>query len=105
MDTQALAAFIEVADSRSFSRAGEKLHLSQPAISKRIAALEADLGKAVFDRVGRGISLTDAGRTLLPYARRTLQHIEDGRRALTHLADEVSGRLSFGTSHHIGLHR
>ncbi|HVT33954.1 MAG TPA: LysR family transcriptional regulator [Nevskiaceae bacterium] len=105
MDTQTLAAFAEVADSASFSRAAEKLHLSQPAISKRIAALEAQLGKPLFDRVGRAIHLTDAGRTLLPYARRTLQHIEDGRRALTQLAGEVGGRLSFGTSHHIGLHR
>src|SRR5581483_12097643 len=105
MDTQALAAFAEVADSGSFSRAAEKLHLSQPAISKRIAALESQLGRPLFDRVGRAIHLTDAGRTLLPYARRTLQHLEDGKRALTQLAGEVGGRLSFGTSHHIGLHR
>lgn len=105
MDTQALTAFIEVADAGSFSRAAETLHLSQPAISKRIAALEDQLGKSLFDRVGRSIKLTDAGRTLLPYARRALQDVEDGRRALSHLSDQVGGRLSIGTSHHIGLHR
>ena len=105
MDTQALAAFVEVADAGSFSRAGENLHLSQPAISKRIAVLEQQLDRALFDRVGRSITLTDAGRTLLPYARRVLHDVEDGRRALSHLSDEVSGRLSIGTSHHIGLHR
>ncbi len=105
MDTQALAAFVEVAESGSFSRAGEMLHLSQPAVSKRIAALEGQLRSALFDRVGRKIGLTDAGRALLPYARRVLQDIEDGRRALSHLSSNVGGRLSIGTSHHIGLHR
>ncbi|MGH8506501.1 MAG: LysR family transcriptional regulator [Stenotrophobium sp.] len=105
MDTQALSAFVEVADSGSFSRAAGMLHLSQPAISKRIAALEGQLGKSLFDRVGRNIKLTDAGRTLLPYARRALQDVEDGRRALSHLSDRIGGRLSIGTSHHIGLHR
>ncbi len=105
MDTQSLAAFLEVAGSQSFSKAGERLHLSQPAISKRVAALEAAIGSKLFDRVGRQISLTDAGRTLLPYARRVLDDIEDGRRALSQLSGEIGGRLSIGTSHHIGLHR
>ncbi len=105
MDTQLLAAFIAVAESQSFTRAADNLHLSQPAISKRITALEEQIGRSLFDRVGRSISLTDAGRTLLPYARKALQDIEDGRRALSQLEGNVSGRLSIGTSHHIGLHR
>ncbi len=105
MDTQALAAFLEVADSASFSKAAEHLFLSQPAVSKRIATLEDQLGRQLFDRVGRQISLTDAGRALLPYARRVLHDIEDGKRALSKLSSRVEGRLSIGTSHHIGLHR
>lgn len=105
MDTQTLAAFVEVAQAGSFSRAGEVLHLSQPAISKRIAALEAQVRSPLFDRVGRKVALTDAGRALLPYAKQALQDIEDGRRAITHLSQKVGGRLSIGTSHHIGLHR
>ncbi|HSW11410.1 MAG TPA: LysR family transcriptional regulator [Solimonas sp.] len=105
MDTQSLSAFIAVADSSSFTQAAETLHLSQPAVSKRITALEGQIGQSLFDRVGRQVSLTDAGRTLLPYARKVLQDLEDGRRALSHLHDRVAGRLSIGTSHHIGLHR
>lgn len=105
MDTQGLSAFLEVAESGSFSKAGHRLHLSQPAISKRIAALEAALGASLFDRIGRQIRLTDAGRALLPHARQVLQQIEDGRRALAQLSGEIGGRLSIGTSHHIGLHR
>lgn len=105
MDTQFLAAFAEIADCGSFTQAASRLHLSQPAISKRITALETQIGHALFDRVGRRVTLTDAGRTLLPYAKKTLQDIEDGKRALSNLHGEIAGRLSIGTSHHIGLHR
>jgi DNA-binding transcriptional LysR family regulator len=105
MDAQGLSAFIAVAETGSFSRAGDRLHLSQPAISKRIAALEASLDASLFDRIGRRISLTDAGAALLPHAQRVLHDIEDGRRALSMLDGRVGGRLSVGTSHHIGLHR
>lgn len=105
MDTQALAAFIEVADSTSFTRAAERLHLSQPAISKRLKVLEDQIGQRLFDRIGRSVLLTDAGRALLPHARRVIQTLEDGRRALSQLQGRISGRLSIGTSHHIGLHR
>jgi DNA-binding transcriptional LysR family regulator len=105
MDLQDLDAFLAVAETGSFSRAAERLFLSQPAISKRVAALEARSGRRLFDRIGRQIRLTDAGRALLPHARRALDEIEDGRRALSRLADTVGGRLTVGTSHHIGLHR
>lgn len=105
MDTDSLTAFIEVADRGSFSIAAERLHLTQPAVSKRIATLEDRLGRKLFDRVARRTMLTDAGRTLLPYARKVLEDLEDGRRALSRLSANVSGRLSVGTSHHIGLHR
>jgi DNA-binding transcriptional LysR family regulator len=104
MDIQDLAAFVEVADTGSFSRAAQHLHLTQPAVSKRVAALEERVGHLLFDRVARNVTLTDAGRTLLPYARNTLQGLEDGRRALSHLSDRVAGNLSLGISHHIGLH-
>lgn len=100
-----MSAFVEVADSGSFSAAAERLHLTQPAISKRIAALEARLHRSLFDRVGRRITLTEAGIALLPYARRVLHEIEDARRAVSRLSAEIRGRLSIGTSHHIGLHR
>jgi DNA-binding transcriptional LysR family regulator len=105
MDTQLLAAFVAVAEAGSFTQAAERLHLSQPAISKRITTLESQVGQSLFDRVGRSVTLTDAGRTLLPYANRALHDIEDARRALSQLHAQVGGHLSIGTSHHIGLHR
>lgn len=105
MDTQNLRAFLAVADTGSFSEAAERLHLTQPAVSKRIAVLETELGMRLFDRIGRSIQLTESGRTLLPRAREILLAIEDTRRSLHNLTDEVSGTLSIGTSHHVGLHR
>ena len=105
MDTQSLQAFIAVADTTSFSLAGEQLHLTQPAISKRIATLEHQTGAKLFDRINRRVSLTEAGRLLLPRARQILQLVEDSRRTLSNLSGSVEGSLTLATSHHVGLHR
>ncbi len=105
MDTANLAAFLAVATTGSFSRAAEQLHLTQPAISKRIAMLEQQLNTRLFDRIGRKVALTEAGRALKPRAQEVLGLLNDTRRALSNLSDNVQGRLSMATSHHIGLHR
>jgi DNA-binding transcriptional LysR family regulator len=105
MDLANLNAFIAIAETGSFSAAGERLHLTQPAVSKRIAGLEQQLNVRLFDRLGREVGLTEAGRALLPRAYQILNVLDDTRRALTNLTGEVSGRLTLATSHHIGLHR
>ena len=105
MDLASLNAFIAIAETGSFSLAGERLHLTQPAISKRIAGLEQQLKVRLFDRLGREINLTEAGRALLPRAYQILGVLDDTRRALSNLSGEISGRLTLATSHHIGLHR
>ncbi|TAM11144.1 MAG: LysR family transcriptional regulator [Nevskiaceae bacterium] len=105
VDVAELQTLVTLAEMRSFSRAATALHLSQPAVSKRIAVLEAELDVRLVHRIGRRITLTDAGTALLPRARRVLEEIEDGRRALSRLSEHVGGRLSIGTSHHVGLHR
>ncbi len=105
MDLTALQAFIAVADAGSFSRAADALFLTQPAVSKRIAALEEDLHARLFDRLPRSAELTEAGRALLPHARRVLGELEASRQAVADLAGRVGGRLRIGTSHHVGLHR
>ncbi|HSP56732.1 MAG TPA: LysR family transcriptional regulator [Halomonas sp.] len=105
MDTQSLQAFLSVADTGSFSRAAEQLHLTQPAVSKRIATLEAMIDARLFDRIGRRVTLTEAGRLLLPRARQILVMVDDSRRALGNLSGGVAGSLTLATSHHIGLHR
>ena len=105
MDTEALKAFLAVAEQQSFSLAAEQLYLTQPAVSKRIAALERQLSCKLFDRIGRNVHLTEAGRALMPQSRRILQDIKEAVRSIHDLRGSVSGRLSMGISHHIGLHR
>ena len=105
MDTQNLKAFVAVAEHLSFSAAAEQLHITQPAISKRIHLLEQQLASLLFDRVGRQVSLTEAGRTLLPHAQNILDAIKMAKQAVADLSGEVRGQLKLITSHHIGLHR
>ncbi len=104
MNFDDLHTFIVVAENRSFSHAALQLHVSQPCISKRVAALEESLQVKLLDRVGRKVTLTEAGSTLLARARGILANVEDSLRAIANLSGTVSGRLSIGTSHHIGLH-
>lgn len=105
MDVATLQAFRAVAETGSFTAAAERLFLTQPAVSKRVAQLEEQLGARLFDRIGRQIRLTEAGRALLPRARRIVLELEDMTRTIRDLNGDVSGTLVLGTSHHIGLHR
>lgn len=105
MNTESLHAFVTVANLQSFSRAAETLHLSQSAISKRIAALEQHLKARVFDRIGHKTKLTETGRQLYPRARQILFDLEDSQRLISTLDQVISGPLILGASHHIGLHR
>ena len=105
MDIPNLYAFIAVADTGSFSAAAELLYLTQPAVSKRVSTLEIELDIQLFDRIGRKVTLTEAGTALLDRARNILQQVEDSKRVLQNLSGHIAGKLSIGTSHHIGLHR
>jgi DNA-binding transcriptional LysR family regulator len=105
MDAQNLKAFLLVAETGSFSMAAHKLHLTQPAVSKRVAQLEEQLNAALFDRIGRTISMTEAGAALLPHARAVLLELQAAQQSVRDLAGEVQGTLRLATSHHIGLHR
>ena len=86
MDIAALQAFLAVAETGSFSRAAERIFLTQPAVSKRIAALETSLGTRLFDRIGRTIQITPAGQALLTRSHAILRELDDVRRSITNLA-------------------
>lgn len=105
IDIDGIKAFVTVADARSFSIAANRLHLTQPAVSKRIALLESQMGVRLFDRIGRTVNLTEAGRALEPRAKDILMNIEDTQREISNLAGNIGGQLSLATSHHIGLWR
>ena len=98
MDIENLQTFIEVAETRSFSQSAKTLSLTQPAVSKRIASLESALSAKLFDRVGRSVHLTEAGRILLPSAkqiRSELHRIED---VICNIGSSVNGKLTIGTT-------
>ena len=105
MDINNLIAFIEVAEKKSFSRSAESLNLTQPAVSKRVAALETELSTRLFDRIGRTVHLTEAGRMLLPSARQISAELSRIETVICNLGDEVGGTLSVGTTEHIGTYR
>ncbi len=105
LDIANLKAFVSIANSGSFSLASEELFLTQPAISKRIAALESELDTAVFDRIGRKVRLTAAGEMLYQHAVHILKEIENAKQGIANLSNTFQGELKIATSHHIGLHR
>ncbi|WP_181161396.1 LysR family transcriptional regulator [Maribrevibacterium harenarium] len=105
MDIAELLTFIKVAETESFSEAAERLFLTQPAVSKRIAALESNLSVRLFDRIGRQVQLTEAGRKLLPKAKQIAEDLADIKRSMSLQMEDVVGELQVVTSHHIGLHR
>src|SRR5262252_3249006 len=98
MELYPLKVFLTVATEKSFSRAGEKLLRTQPAISLAIQRLEAELQEKLIDRSGKELLLTDAGRIVLDYARRFDNLQEDLENALTELRDNSSGRLTVGAN-------
>ncbi len=105
MDTKYLKTFLAVAQSKSFSRAAEHVHLTQPAVSKRIIQLEEELGVQLFDRIGRQVSLTEAGIIFQTRARQLINELEQSLSEMRSLDGEPGGTLSIGISHHLGLHR
>lgn len=98
MDLGQIEAFVQVAQHRSFSKAADALFLTQPSVTARIQSLERDLGEALFERNGRGVRLTEMGATFLPYARRALKALQEGRDALEGMRNLDIGTLKLGSA-------
>lgn len=102
MELHHLRYFEAVARLGHVTRAAQELHIAQPSLSKQIQVLEAELGVQLFDRVGRRVELTDAGKLLLPYARRVLRDVAEAREVLRQRADLTTGRVSIGAPPTVG---
>jgi DNA-binding transcriptional LysR family regulator len=94
MDAEALSTFLAVHRQRGFSNAARFLHRTQPAISRRIALLEQELGVKLFERTADGIALSQAGRVLLPHAERAIATVQDARDAVRALTTGNAGPLA-----------
>jgi DNA-binding transcriptional LysR family regulator len=91
-----IEAFLEVARRQNLSRAAEALFVSQPTLTARLQSLESSLGEQLFVRTRRGMRLTEAGETFLPFAEHALAALADGRERLDELRRGVAGRLVLG---------
>ena len=98
MTLQQLQYVLAAIEHGSFSAAAEALHLAQPSLSEQVRRLEAELGVALFQRVGRGLVLTEAGRALRPHAEAALAAVERGaRRRSARCASCAAALAAFGT--------
>lgn len=101
---QRLHVFWNVARFGSFSRAAEELHLSQPTLSLQVRELERALGQQLFDRLGKRIYLTEAGRTLQEYAGRIFALTDEAQTALDDIRGLRRGHIAVGASTTFGIY-
>lgn len=102
MDVRTLQAFVEVARRGGFSRAGKVLHLTQPAVSKAVKALEEDLGQVLLVRQGRRVTLTDAGRIVFDRAQGVLSALHAIEEEVAEVGAVRRGRVRFGVPPMVG---
>jgi len=96
MDLHQLRTFVAVARERSITRASEQLHLSQPAVSAQIKALEDELGLSLFERTARGMNLTSEGERILVKSERALAAQQELMAEATRIKGQVGGKLQLG---------
>jgi DNA-binding transcriptional LysR family regulator len=104
MELAQIEAFISAAECGSFSRAAELLSVAQPSLSNRIQSLEREVGQPLFERMGRGVKLTDAGNSFLPYAQRVMRTLHDGVMVLAGTREGTAGRLLVGAAPAVGTY-
>lgn len=104
MELRHLTYFVAVAERLNFSRAAEALHVAQPAISQQIRALEQELGISLFDRISKRVTLTEAGRALLPHARQILSAVEAARSEIRERGTLKRGTVSLGAPPTVSAH-
>jgi len=96
MELRQLEYFVAVADEANFTRAAERVHISQSGVSAQVRQLERELGVDLFDRSGRSVQLTEVGAAVLPYACAALDAVEGARLAVDQLAGLVRGQVTVG---------
>lgn len=96
MEVHQLRYVCAIAETGSFSRAAERCQIAQPSLSQQVLKLEEDLGAKLFDRLGRSVRLTEAGRAFLPHARAVLNQMEMARTSVADKSAEICGSVAVG---------
>lgn len=98
MELRHLRYFVALAECLSFTRAAERVHVTQSTLSHQIRQLEEELGHDLFDRIGKRVMLTEAGETFLGYASKALKEVDHGLSDLLRAGDALSGEVRIGTT-------
>jgi LysR family transcriptional regulator, hydrogen peroxide-inducible genes activator len=96
MEFHQLRYVCAIADTGNFSRAAERCNIAQPSLSQQVLKLERDLGAKLFDRLGRSVGLTEAGRAFIPYARAILEQMEMARTSVADKNADLRGSVAVG---------
>lgn len=96
MDIRQLRYFIVIAEEKQISAAAKKLYMSQPPLSQQLKNMEASLGEQLFERSGKFLELTEAGKTLYKYALQITQMMEEARNEVADVGGGIDGRLAVG---------
>ncbi|SEC04580.1 LysR family transcriptional regulator [Terriglobus roseus] len=96
MEVHQLRYVCAVAETGSFSRAAERCQVAQPSLSQQVMKIEEELGTKLFDRLGRGVRLSESGRAFLPHARAVLERLDLARASVASNNDGVSGSVTLG---------
>lgn len=99
MELRQLKYFKEACELQNFSEAARVLHISQSTLSQQIKQLEDELDVLLFDRIGKRVIPTEAGKAFLPFARKSIQDAEDGRQIIRDLKGVETGTLHIGATH------
>ncbi|NTU78647.1 MAG: LysR family transcriptional regulator [Chloroflexales bacterium] len=99
MELRQLQYLVQAGELLNFTEAARRLHITQSTLSQQIKQLEVELGTPLFDRIGKRVQLTEAGRQLLIYARQTLASAASGLHALQDLAELRAGALTIGATY------
>lgn len=97
MELRQLEYLVAVVEEANFTRAAARVHVAQPGVSAQVRHLESELGQELLHRSGRGVTVTQAGAAVLPYARAALAAVAGAREAVDQLAGLVRGRITIGT--------
>jgi LysR family hydrogen peroxide-inducible transcriptional activator len=96
MEVHQLRYVCAIADTANFSRAAERCQVAQPSLSQQVLKLEEDLGAKLFDRLGRSVRLTEAGRAFIAHARAILEHMEAARSSVADKNADRRGSIAVG---------
>lgn len=99
MELRHLRYFIAIADAPTMARAAETVHVTQSTLSHQLAQLEDELGCVLFERIGRQLRLSEAGKALLGHARGVLAQVDEGLRAVAVARSDAAGVLKVGVIH------